>query len=261
MENQIIDAHIHLDMYDEPDRNMLLKELKHHHVAALIAVSYHLQSAKMNLEFSRIDKRIKPAFGYHPEQELPSDRMLEEIILFMHRHQQEMVAIGEVGLPYYLRQEKPSIPVEPYMEVLELFIQQAVKLDKPIVLHAVYEDAAIVCDLLEKYSVKKAHFHWFKGDPQTVERMQQNGYYISITPDVLYEKEIQRLVKRYPLANMMVETDGPWTFTGPFTGEKTDPKMIHQSIRKIAELKGLDKEDVYHRLYENTIEFYRLLTV
>ncbi|MGY0694408.1 TatD family hydrolase [Virgibacillus sp. FSP13] len=256
MENQIIDAHIHLDMYDEPDRNKLLKELKHHHVAALIAVSSHLQSAEMNLELSRIDERIKPAIGYHPEQEPPSDYILEQIKAFMHRHQEEMVAVGEVGLPYYSRQKNPKLQVDPYLEILELFIQQVVTLDKPIVLHAVYDDAPLVCDLLEKHSVKKAHFHWFKGDYKTIERMQQNGYYISITPDVLYEKEIQQLVKRYPLSNMMVETDGPWQFKGPFMGEITNPKMIHKSIAKIAKLKGLNLEEVYCRLYENTTEFY-----
>ncbi|WP_267894852.1 TatD family hydrolase [Lentibacillus sp. Marseille-P4043] len=256
VESQVIDAHIHLDMYGVPDRNRLLKELKHHHVAALIAVSCHLQSAEMNLEFSRIDKRIKPAFGYHPEQELPSDLMLDEIIAFMQRNQEEMVAVGEVGLPYYSRQKNPNLQVDLYLEILELFIQQAVTLDKPIVLHAVYDDAPLVCDLLEKHSVKKAHFHWFKGDYKTIERMQQNGYYISITPDVLYEREIQQLVKHYPLSNMMVETDGPWRFKGPFMGEKTHPKMIHQSVAKIAELKGLNVEEVYCRLYENTSQFY-----
>lgn len=258
MKNRIIDAHIHFGRYDERDQEMILHDLAACNVDALISVSNHLHSAKMNLQLARMDRRIKPAFGFHPEQELPTESALNALRLFIHSHQEEMVAVGEVGLPYYLRKDDAGIPIEPYIEILELFIRQSVELNKPIVLHAVYEDAPIVCDLLEKYAVKKAHFHWFKGDRNTMERMRRNGYFISITPDVLYEEEIQHVVKSYPLSKMMVETDGPWSFKGIFSSRTTHPKMIHQSISKIAELKNLDIEDVYHRLYENTIHFYGL---
>lgn len=113
-----------------------------------------------------------------------------------------------MGLPYYSRQEQ-ELSLEPYLELLEMFIVRAKKWGKPIVLHAVFEDAKLVCDLLEKHSIRKVHFYWFKGDEKTIERMIRNDYYISVTPDVLYEKEIEELVKKYPLEQMMVETDGP----------------------------------------------------
>src|SRR5690606_40734669 len=64
--------------------------------------------------------------------------------------------------------------------------------------------------LLEKYSVKKAHFHWFKGDNKTLQHMAENGYFISFTPDLMYEEEIQTIARNYPLEQVMVETDGPW---------------------------------------------------
>ncbi|PNB76621.1 TatD family deoxyribonuclease, partial [Pseudomonas sp. FW305-BF6] len=86
----------------------------------------------------------------------------------------------------------------------------------------------------------------------------ENGYYISITPDVLYEDEIQELVKHYPINLMMVETDGPWPFEGPFNRDYTHPRFIHESVRKIAEIKALEIEEVYKCLYENTKEFYDL---
>ena len=90
---------------------------------------------------------------------------------------------------------------------IEKFIELASKYNLPIVLHAVYEDADIVCDLLEKYKVSRAHFHWFKGSDETMKRMMRNGYYISITPDVLHKEKIRKIVSYYPLEYMMVETD------------------------------------------------------
>ena len=129
-------------------------------------------------------------------------------------------------------------------------------LEKPIVLHAVYEDAEIACDLLEKHHVKKAHFHWFKGEEQVIARLMNNGYFISITPDVLYEQEIQHLVEMYPLELLFIETDGPWQFEGPFESKMTAPWMMIEAMKKIAEIKNVSLEKVSARIYENTKRFY-----
>lgn len=254
----IIDAHIHLDLYKRSDRFQLLSELDQSHVEALICVSSHVQSAEKVMELARRDARVKPAIGFHPEQVLPTKTELEMILECIRYYQAEIIAIGEVGLPYYKKQKEPTLVMEPYLDMLEQFIKEALRIDKPIILHAIYDDAPIVCDLLEKHGVKRAHFHWFKGDSTTINRMIKNGYFISITPDCLYEKEIQQLIKSYPLTQMMVETDGPWPFQAPISNQKTHPKMIHQSIEKIAELKQLPTKEVYHQLYQNTRTFFQL---
>ena len=251
----MIDAHIHLDRYqDEEIKRIVLDSAR---IEALISVSFHLNSSKRNLLLSQKYPKVKPAFGYHPEQALPSENELNVLLNWMDDHRDEMIAVGEVGLPYYLRQEQ-GISIAPYLEVLEVFISKAKIWDKPIVLHAVYDDAPLVCDLLEKYSVSKAHFHWFKGDQKTIDRMIRNGYHISITPDVVYEREIQQLVSVYPLELMMVETDGPCPFEGPFAGKMTHPNMMEESIRKIALLKKLSAAEVSHVLHQNTKGFYQL---
>ncbi|MGG3887897.1 TatD family hydrolase [Metabacillus fastidiosus] len=251
---RIIDAHIHLQQYDEEDIVNIVSDSS---VDALIAVSWDLDSCKRTRELAQQFPKVKPAYGYHPEQRVPADKEIAELLSWMDRHQREMIAVGEVGLPYYLRR-KEDISLEPYIELLEQFIIRAKKWDKPIVLHAVYEDAPVVCSLLEKHSIEKAHFHWFKGDKKTVERMIRNGYYISVTPDVLYEMEIQKLVRQYPLDLLMAETDGPWPFEGPFSGRQTTPQMIHFSIGKIAELKKTRVEYIYSALYKNTLEIFSI---
>ena len=258
MYNAVIDSHIHLDLYKKDDQELILQDLQEYNIEALISVSQNLLSAQKNLALAKQNSKIKPAFGFHPEQALPTESERIELQHFIEENVDHMVAVGEVGLPYYLREEDPTVAIEPYQELLELFIRQASTLDTPIILHAVYEDAPIVCTMLEKYSIKKAHFHWFKGDEKTIKRMQQNGYFISITPDVLYERDIQQLVGNYPLSLMMVETDGPWGFEGPFKGKLTHPKMIHPIVQKIASIKRLDIKIVYELLFENTKSFYHL---
>lgn len=258
MKQQIIDSHIHLDLYTDAEMRVIMNNLESSQIQALISVSNHLSSAKKTQERSRLDSRIKPAYGYHPEQALPAETDVLSLQAFIDENAAEMIALGEVGLPYYERQKDTTIPLAPYVELLEVFIQQANRLEKPIILHAVYDDAPIVCELLEKHSVKRAHFHWFKGDQKTMQQMIQNGYFISITPDVLYEQEIRSLVATYPLSQMMVETDGPWRFSGVFKNQLTEPKMIHQTIREIANIKQIKRSDVYEQILENTEHFYNL---
>ncbi|RKQ34765.1 TatD family deoxyribonuclease [Oceanobacillus halophilus] len=258
MYNSIIDSHIHLDVYKKVDRKNIIDEMEKYHIEQLITVSMNLASAIINLSLSRNNPRVNAAFGFHPEQPLPREQELDALCLLIKEYHHEMIAIGEVGLPYYRQRENPKLELEPYIEILEHFILESKRYDKPIVLHAIYEHAPIVCDLLEKHTIEKAHFHWYKGDKRTTERLIQNGYDVSITPDVLYDKEIQQLVKDTPIDHMMLETDGPWKYKGAFLDKMTHPKMIHWSIAKIAEIKNLHIEDIYAQIYRNTKEFYCL---
>ncbi len=248
----LIDAHIHLDQYKEHEIPLLLKAAKQ-----VVAVSTDLESCEKTLTLARNYPQVKAAFGFHPEQALPNPEQEDALFTWIRLHADEMVAIGEVGLPYYLKQEN-TVDYIPYISLLERFIVLAKELEKPIVLHAVYEDASIACDLLEKHGVTNAHFHWFKGDDEVIQRMIHNGYFISITPDCTYEMEIQQLIKKVPIERMMVETDGPWPFDGPFTNKRTSPQMMHKTIEVIATLKGLSMQEAATSITRNTAAFYRL---
>nr|WP_263327465.1 TatD family hydrolase [Neobacillus sp. Marseille-Q6967] len=255
---KIIDSHIHLDKYKDEEISHILENSTG--IDKLISVSFDLNSCQKNLELARKYSKVKTAFGFHPEQELPTENGKLELFNWIEIHKDEMIAIGEVGLPYYLKQSQKVSPkqYEQYIELLEAFIQKAEEWQKPVILHAVYDDSPIVCGLLEKYSTKKAHFHWFKGDSKTINRMIENGYFISITPEIVYKEKIQQLVKTYPLSKMMVETDGPWPFEGPFSGRMTHPNMIQESIRMVAKIKKLPINEVEERLFQNTLSFYQL---
>ncbi len=208
-----IDSHIHLDKYAPEEQAHILQELPDIGIEQLIAVSMDLASCRDNLTLHRQHPgRVKPAFGFHPEQPLPSDAEMDALFHWMSEHRREMTAVGEVGLPYYIRKEAEregrSFELAFYIGLLDRFAEFAAAERTPMVLHAVYEDADTACDLLEKHGVTKAHFHWFKGSASTIDRMKRSGYFISFTPDIWYEEEIRNLAAAYPLELMMAETDG-----------------------------------------------------
>jgi TatD DNase family protein len=258
-----IDAHLHADQYTEEERHDLLEQAFEGGVEAVVAVSMGLRSSQENRTLAeRYPGRVMPAYGWHPEQEplCPSDR--DELIGWIKaRHEAgESFAIGEVGLPYYRRTEAEAngavFDEEPYLDNLEAFISLAAELDRPLTLHAVYEDAEKVMRLLLAKGATKVHFHWFKGSADTVKAMAAAGYMISITPDVAYEEEIQSLVKAYPLELLMAETDGPWPFEGPYSGHATVPSMTRGVIRDIAVIKEVDERLAAETLLSNTRRFY-----
>jgi TatD DNase family protein len=75
---------------------------------------------------------------------------------------------------------------------------------------------------------------------------------------VLYDDDIRKLVEQYPIELMMVETDGPWPFEGPFEGKQTHPIMIINVIKQIAKIKHVSEQEAASVLMNNTRQFYRL---
>jgi TatD DNase family protein len=259
-----IDAHIHVDKYDPEEREPLLQAAFAAGTEAVVAVSMNLASCEANRALAAAyPGRIMPAYGYHPEQPVPT--AADEAALFAwirERHAAgEAFAIGEVGLPYYTRSEVEAeggrFDEAPYLGLLDRFAALAAELDRPIVLHTVYEDAEKACEIMERHGVRRAHFHWFKGPEAAIERMIARGYYVSITPDVAYEPEIRELAKRYPIELLMAETDGPWPHEGPYSGQQTSPAMAGDVVREIAAIKGLAITDAAARLLRNTRTFYQ----
>lgn len=260
-----IDAHIHLEQYSEEARSEHLATARAAGVTHVVAVSMDLASSKATYELSdQFDGMIMPAYGFHPEQPILSAQEEQELVAWIRQRaaRHERFAIGEVGLPYYTAEEAKErgerFDKQPYTELLERFIVLAKQLDRPIVLHAVYEDAALACDLLQKHQYSRAHFHWFKGDEATIKRMIENGYFISITPDVDYEADIQALVQQYPLELIMIETDGPWPFEGKFEQQETQSAMVVEVAASIAQLKNMPLEQVVRQLYNNSKTFYAI---
>lgn len=256
------DAHIHLDMYEEAEVAQLLQRAAEATVTNIVTVSMNLASAQKNRDLARKHHSIFPAYGYHPEQPLPSETELSDLLHWMENLllQGEKFAVGEVGLPYYTRTELERtgqlFDERPYVALLERFIQFAAAYQLPIALHAVYEDADKVLELLDHYRIERAHFHWFKGSKQTIQNMIDRQYYISITPDVACESEIQQLVRDYPLELMMTETDGPWPFEEVYGEVATHSAMVTDVVEHIARLKQLEPSFVRQMVYANAQRFY-----
>ena len=99
--------------------------------------------------------------------------------------------------------------------------------------------------------MRRAVFHWHKSDEATTRAILKAGYFISLTPEVVYRDRDQDLAGMVPLDQMMVETDGPWPYGGPFEGKATEPYFIADVISAIATIRGNSIDTIAQALTAN----------
>jgi TatD DNase family protein len=258
---QAIDAHIHLDRIDPTHRQQFMRRLQADRITQVIAVAVNAQSCQELLSLrTHYPHQVVIAFGYHPEQpwDATQAKYIQQLI---RQHHQELVAIGEVGLPYYSLPEAERKAGESarYIARVEPLVALAKELDLPLVLHAIHEAALPMFDLLQQCGIHKAHFHWFKAPPAVVTQVVEAGYYVSVTPEVCYRQRDQELVLSVPSHLLLVETDAPWQYAEQFQSHPTEPKMVWQAIHTIAKLWKQDEAVTAQQLWENTQRCYGLL--
>jgi TatD DNase family protein len=205
-----------------------------------------------------------PAFvygglGVHPERPITDDET-ERVIALMRRERARLVAVAEVGLPWYTIRDRPEREMliaagEPR---LRRFLREARELDLAVVLHAPHEAAGRALSLLQAERIERAVFHWHKASADVTRAIVAAGYYISVTPETCYRERDQALVDAVPLSHLVIETDGPWPYGGEFEGRPTEPTFLARIVDVIATIKGVAREVVGETLTTNTKRLFHL---
>ena len=246
----LIDAHIHLD--DPAYRHLaaLLRRARGAGVACVVAVGSNPESNTRVLQLAADHPDfVWPCLGLHPER-LASEADVQAVEAQARRHRRAIVGIGEVGLPYYSLREMddPLAFQRRAQERLRALASLAAELDLAMVLHAPKEAAGAALAILRAAGVRRALFHWHKGDPDVTAAICPAGYAVSVTPEVCYRERDRELVRAVPRDRLLIETDGPWPFRGPFEGKPTEPAMLARVAVEVASLWGCSLAELEARL-------------
>jgi TatD DNase family protein len=68
----------------------------------------------------------------------------------------------------------------------------------------------------------------------------------------------EELVRSIPIGMMHAETDSPYATPVPHRGKRNTPIYVEHIYEKIAEIKGLEKEEVRGQLVENARRVFGL---
>jgi TatD DNase family protein len=248
----MIDSHIHLDADQYADVASVIKRARAAGVGAVVAPGITPTSNQRVLELATsYPDFVYAAIGFHPERFELTDNDLAATIAMVRQRRGSICAIGEVGLPWYGEQARHADVLARSHIVLARFAELANELDLALILHCPHQSAREALTIIERAKVRRAVFHWHKSDEATTRAIIEAGYFISLTPEVVYRERDRELAKMVPLDRMMMETDGPWPYGGSFEGKRTEPAFIVDVISAIASIKGSSTSAVKRALASN----------
>jgi TatD DNase family protein len=246
----LTDTHAHLcDPVFDPDRAEVLQRAADAGVGAVILVGEDLHDAQRNLKLAAFHSMLKPAAGLYPAI---LDRVQAENLQgFIRKKRDKLVAIGEVGLDFWVVKEDADKQLQ--REIFTGFINLAKQLDLPLNVHSRSAGRHVIALLIE-CGATRVQLHAFDGKYSAALPAAEAGYFFSIPPSVVRSRQKQKLVKRLSLTCLLVETDSP--VLGPRPDERNEPANVRISINAIAELKGVHEDQVIEAVNENTRRLY-----
>src|SRR5439155_796310 len=78
-------------------------------------------------------------------------------------------------------------------------------------------------EALRRHHIERAVFHWHKAPAAVTAEIVAAGYFVSVTPEVVYRERDREMVEAVDLESLLVESDAPWTYSGEFAALPSGP--------------------------------------
>jgi TatD DNase family protein len=257
----IIDSHCHLHAAAYGDPRETLRVALTYDVWGVVAVGCDPTTNEQTLAVARaLPKAIWACLGFHPDWRQLTDEDLDRLEGQVREHRGRIVALGEIGLPWYSLDGDPDAVARAARgrAHLDRLLALAARWDLPVVLHAPHGAAADALEALRRHEIGQAVFHWHKAPEEVTRAIVDAGYVVSVTPEVVYRERDRRMVEAIPLDSLVVESDGPWAYQGEFEGLPSGPWLASRVAEEVAKIKRLPVDDVMFRLSENTCRLFDL---
>jgi TatD DNase family protein len=246
----LVDTHAHLcDPVFDADLMQVLQRAEEAGVKAVVAVGENMEDAGKNLTLSARHPMIRAAAGLYPT--FLDLEIAAEMRAFIRVEKDRLVAIGEVGLDYWI--VKNEADREQQREIFRGFVELSKEVGLPLNVHSRSAGRRTV-ELLLEMSASKVQLHAFDGKFSAALPAVEAGYFFSVPPSVVRSEQKQKLVRRLPLSSLLVETDSP--VLGAVAQMRNEPANAVIAVKAISELKGVSETEVLEAVAENTRRLY-----
>jgi len=251
----LIDSHAHLEMKEfANDRLEVIERAKSAGVNIIVTVGTNLRLSREAVSLAGQYENIYASIGVHPHDVGKiSNTTYDELKELAGR--KKVVAFGEIGLDFFRNIAPQFQQIKKFGEQLQL----AKELHLPVIIHdREAHDQSI--KMVKASGLRRGVFHCFSGDYEMAKQCLDWGFYLSVPGVVTYAKAttIQDVVKKVPLSSLLVETDCPYLAPDPYRGKRNEPAYVVQTVKKIAEIKGISREEVAAVTAQNTLDLFRI---
>ena len=250
----MVDTHCHIhDEAFDADRGEVLARAAAAGVARVLAMGEGPADNMQVLLAAASHPEILPCLGLHPDQvagervagaedpALLAERLGNEVEAQVRRYSLDLLALGEVGLDYWLAKEPAERQAQ--RQVLRRMVALSSEMGLPLSVHSRSAGHHTVDLLLEAGATPGLEvLHAFDGAAKHAARGAEAGFHFSVPPSVKRSPQKQKLVRRLPLESLLLETDAP--VLAPQPGARNEPANAVLAAQAVAELKGVSVEEV-----------------
>lgn len=260
----IFDTHAHytdksFETKFEGGASALLSALYENGVDKIINVGTNTKNSAEAIEMAKNYEGMYVAVGIHPsdvDEESSLEDALAKLRAFLDKREEyKIVALGEIGLDYYWRQDNKMKQAEFFEAQLKL----AEEYDIPVIIHDREAHGDTFETIIRRPKVRGV-FHCYSGSPEMARDLVRRGWYISFTGVVTYKNApvVQASAKAVPLDRILVETDAPYLSPVPYRGKPNRSDYIEFTLRTLAELHGVTEDEMCTRTHENACRLFSL---
>lgn len=195
-----------------------------------------------------------PAWGLHPI--LIAAHRPEHLVQLRERIERHRpVAIGEIGLDFFIRGLDPATQEYFYVEQLKI----ARDYDLPVLLHS-RKSVDQILKQLRRIRVRGGIAHAFNGSPQQAEMLINLGFKLGFGGAFTWPRanNLRRLAVNLPLESIVLETDSPDISPIWIAKARNSPAELPRIAETLAELRGISVASVSEITTANAREVLNL---
>ena len=237
----LIDTHCHIDFDDfDNDRDLIIQSANNLGVLDIIVPSVSKSSWQKTIRVCANIDQCHLALGLHPvfiKQHQPQHLIELDRLVGTY----SPIAIGEIGLDYYLKDLDKQKQYAYFSKQLIIAKQH----DLPVIIHnrKAHDDCI---KLLTEIGINKGIIHAFNGSIQQAEKYIELGFLLGFGGMLTFERstKLRKLVKQIPLESIVLETDAPDMTVKQHKGERNSPHYLPFILQSIAQIKECSEHHI-----------------
>lgn len=241
-----VDSHCHLNFPQYSDSlDQIRAEMAQSGVDRALCISTTLEEFPQVHALAMRYDNFWATVGVHPDNEGIQEPTLEDLL--ERAKLPRVVGIGETGLDYYRLGDRSVADMAWQRERFRVHIRAARQTGLPLVIHtrqASEDTLAILKD--EGQGDVRGVFHCFTENEAVARAALDLGFHISFSGILTFKNavEIREVARFVPIERCLIETDSPYLAPAPHRGKTNSPAYVPFVARQLAELKGLDVQDL-----------------
>lgn len=254
---EVCDSHTHLDAGEfDADRDEVVKRALAAGVTRIVTIGAGdgFLSAERALSLADKYPQIWASVGVHPhDADTPMDIERLRRLAAMPK----VAAIGETGLDYF----KELSPIALQKEWFKAQIKLAREVNLPIIIHSRDAGSEVLATLKDAGAEAVGGvFHCYAENAAFAAELRKINFLVSFPGIITFKKSgaLRDTVKEIPIEQIMVETDAPYLAPEPYRGKRCESGFVVETLKTLAQVKGMSYEDAAKATTENAIKLFKL---